>query len=386
VIALDDWIDKEARFAVGAMLRAVSATNLVKERPGFGQRVVPRPGSVLASPIPAAYDPDPDYFFHWFRDSAIIIDALRVAQAEGFEKQTTVERLREFVDFHQALRKLDGREFARRGRFREKVQASFLQYVRPDHELATVFSETVLGEARVNPDGTLDFTQWARPQNDGPALQVLTLTRWRDARTDLDDALQAAMLDLVMGDLDFTQTHATERSFDIWEEESGYHYYTQLVQAEALARGAELLEDRGDAIRARACRSLVGELGPRLEAYWSAEYGHYRSRTGVVGGVPGKALDIAVILGVLHAGRTLGAHSVLDPKAQATLTALEDLFGAEYPVNQARPADQGPAIGRYATDTYYGGNPWYLATLAAAEFYFKLAIALLSGAPLAEAD
>jgi glucoamylase len=386
VIALDGWIDEEAHFAVGAMLRAVSATNLVKERPGFGQRVVPRPGSVLASPIPAAYDPDPDYFFHWFRDSAIIIDALRVAQAEGFEKQTTVERLREFVDFHQALRKLDGREFARRGRFREKVQASFLQYVRPDHELATVFGETVLGEARVNPDGTLDFTQWARPQNDGPALQVLTLTRWRDARTDLDDALQAAMLDLVMGDLDFTQTHATERSFDIWEEESGYHYYTQLVQAEALARGAELLEDRGDAIRARACRSLVGELGPRLEAYWSAEYGHYRSRTGVVGGVPGKALDIAVILGVLHAGRTMGAHSVLDPKAQATLTALEDLFGAEYPVNQARPADQGPAIGRYATDTYYGGNPWYLATLAAAEFYFKLAIALLSGAPLAEAD
>ena len=386
MIALDDWIDKEARFAVGAMLRAVSATNVVKERPGFGQRVVPRPGSVLASPIPAAYDPDPDYFFHWFRDSAIIIDALRVAQAEGFEKQTTVERLREFVDFHQALRKLDGREFARRGRFREKVQASFLQYVRPDHELATVFGETVLGEARVNPDGTLDFTQWARPQNDGPALQVLTLTRWRDARTDLDDALQAAMLDLVMGDLDFTQTHATERSFDIWEEESGYHYYTQLVQAEALARGAELLENRGDAIRARACRSLVGELGPRLEAYWSAEYGHYRSRTGVVGGVSGKALDIAVILGVLHAGRTLGAHSVLDPKAQATLTALEDLFGAEYPVNQARPADQGPAIGRYATDTYYGGNPWYLATLAAAEFYFKLAIALLSGAPLAEAD
>ena len=386
MIALDDWIDKEARFAVGAMLRAVSATNVVKERPGFGQRVVPRPGSVLASPIPAAYDPDPDYFFHWFRDSAIIIDALRVAQAEGFEKQTTVERLREFVDFHQALRKLDGREFARRGRFREKVQASFLQYVRPDHELATVFGETVLGEARVNPDGTLDFTQWARPQNDGPALQVLTLTRWRDARTDLDDALQAAMLDLVMGDLDFTQTHATERSFDIWEEESGYHYYTQLVQAEALARGAELLENRGDAIRARACRSLVDELGPRLEAYWSAEYGHYRSRTGVVGGVSGKALDIAVILGVLHAGRTLGAHSVLDPKAQATLTALEDLFGAEYPVNQARPADQGPAIGRYATDTYYGGNPWYLATLAAAEFYFKLAIALLSGAPLAEAD
>ncbi len=385
MIALDDWIDKEAHFAVGAMLRAVSATNLVKERPGFGQRVVPGRGSVLASPIPAAYDPDPDYFFHWFRDSAIIIDALRVADLERLKTQVAVERLREFVDFNQALRKLDGRAFVHRGRFREKVQRSFLQYVRPDDEIAAVFGDAVLADARVNPDGTLDFTRWARPQNDGPALQVLTLTRWRDARTDLDDALQAAMLDLVIGDLDFIRAHATEHSFDIWEEEAGYHYYTQLVQAEALVRGAQWLEERGDAMRARACRSLVDELKPRLDAYWSAEYGHYRSRTGVVGGVPGKALDIAVILGVLHAGRANGAHSVLDPKAQATLTALEDLFDAEYPVNQERPADQGPALGRYAKDTYFGGNPWYLATLAAAEFYFKLAIALRLGAPLAEA-
>ena len=384
--ALDDWIDQEARFAASAMLRGVSATDLVKERPGFGQRVVPQRGSVLASPIPAAYDPDPDYFFHWFRDSAIIIDALRVAQAEEFEKQTTVERLREFVDFNRSLRELDGRELIRHARFRKEVQPSFLQYVRPDDELAAVFGGAVLGEARVNPDGTLDFTRWARPQNDGPALQVLTLMRWRDTLTDPDDALQAAMLDLVIADLDFIRTHVNEHSFDIWEEESGYHYYTQLVQAEALARGAELFEEREDAIRARACRSLVGELRPRLDAYWSAEYAHYRSRTGVVGGVPRKVLDIAVILGVLHAGRTMGAHSVLDPKVQATLTALEDLFGAEYPVNQARPDDQGPAIGRYARDAYYGGNPWYLATLAAAEFYFKLAIALRSGAPLAKAD
>ena len=37
-------------------------------------------------------------------------------------------------------------------------------------------------------------------------------------------------------------------------------------------------------------------------------------------------------------------------------------------------------MGRYATDRYYGGNPWYLATLAGAEFYFKLATELRSGA------
>ena len=36
----------------------------------------------------AAYDPDPDYFFHWYRDSALVMDALRllrgdVPQADG---------------------------------------------------------------------------------------------------------------------------------------------------------------------------------------------------------------------------------------------------------------------------------------------------------------
>jgi glucoamylase len=102
----------------------------------------------------------------------------------------------------------------------------------------------------------------------------------------------------------------------------------------------------------------------------------------VAGRVPEKALDISVILGVLHAGRAKGAHSVLDPRAQATLTALEDLFDAEYPINHQRSPDRGPAMGRYARDVYYGGNPWYLATLAAAEFYFKLAIAMQSGAEM----
>jgi glucoamylase len=194
------------------------------------------------------------------------------------------------------------------------------------------------------------------------------------------------MLELVVGDLPFIRSRATERSFDIWEEESGYHYYTQLVQAEALASGAEWLAEMGDGIRARNCRSIAGELNASLGAHWSAADGYYRSRIGVIGGGPSKALDIAVILGVLHAGRGAGTHGVLDPRAQATLAALEDLFDAEYALNHQRPPDRAPAIGRYAKDAYYGGNPWYLATLAAAEFYFKLAIALKSGAELAVTD
>ncbi len=380
---LDEWIAGEARFAARAMAGAISATHLVKDRTGFGQRGIPRLGSVLASPVPGAYDPDPDYFFHWFRDSAIVVDALRVALAERFLESAAIVRLSEFVEFSLSLRVLNGQEFLRQGNFRRMVQPSFLQYVRPDAEIEAVSGEAALAEARVNPDGALDFIRWPRPQLDGPALRALALLRWRRQWPDVDATLLGAIQKLVADDLTFTLSHAHDPSFDIWEEERGYHYYTQLVQAEALAQGADWLAAVGQDASARACRVAVRDLAVRLDAFWNCASGFYHSRAGVVGGAAGKDLDIAVVLAVLHAGRTSGAHSVLDPGAQATLTLLEELFEGQYAINRSRPPGRGPAMGRYATDAYYSGGAYFFATLGAAEFYFTLASALLSGATMA---
>ena len=373
---LEEWIRGEARVAARAMASAISATHLVKERPGFGQRVVPRPGSVLASPVLAAYDPDPDYFFHWFRDSAIVIDALRVALDQGFLEKAAIVRFREFVEFSVSLRDLNGQEFLHIDDFKEKVRPSFLQYLRPDAEIAAVSGEGALAEVRVNPDGTLDFTRWPRPQLDAPALRVLAVLRWRRQWPHLDAALLAAMRKLLAGDLIFILSHAHDPSFDIWEEELGYHYYTLLVQAEALVQGADWFAVDGQGESALACRHTAHDLSSRLDAFWNDGAGFYRSRTGVEGGDPGKDLDVAVILAVLHTGRTRGAHSVLDTGAQATLTALEALFEDQYVINRNRPGERGPAMGRYASDTYYSGGAYYFATLGAAEFYFTLALEL----------
>ena len=57
-----------------------------------------------------------------------------------------------------------------------------------------------------------------------------------------------------------------------------------------------------------------------------------------------------------------------DEKLKATLAKLEVWFGALYPINKDRA---GPALGRYAEDSYYGGGAWYAATLAAAEFCYR---------------
>jgi glucoamylase len=382
---LDAWIEEEASVSAREMLRAISATDAIKERPGFGQRVVPLPGSVLASPVLAAYDSDPDYFFHWFRDAAIVIDALRVAFVEGWLKSEALDRFREFVGFNQSLSRLDGREFLAQRNFRDKVQPSFVQYLRSDAEIAAVREDAVQAEVRMNADGTLDFTRWSRPQNDGPPLRALALLRWR-VQPGLNADLREAVRELIVADIDFTLARVDQPNFDIWEEERGFHYFTQLVQAEALGRGGEWLAEAGDAARAHACRAAAHEIASRLDALWDPKSGCYRSRTRIANGDPRKTLDIAVILATLHARRASGTHSVLDPRAQATLAVLEDLFDAEYDINRRRPAGQGPAVGRYSDDAYYSGGAYYFSTLAAAEFYFKLAAALHAGAEFPATD
>jgi glucoamylase len=187
------------------------------------------------------------------------------------------------------------------------------------------------------------------------------------------------MARLIKADLAFTLAWLNQPSFDIWEEESGRHYFTLLVQAQALAQAAEWLSGCGQGGRARTCTNAGEGVLTRLDSFWDDARGFYRSRTDVENGAGGKDLDIAVILGVTHAGRSGGRHSVLDPRAQATLANLEEMFEAEYAINRDRPAGTGPALGRYANDTYYSGGAYYFATLAAAEFYFTLAEALQSG-------
>src|SRR5690242_21698065 len=70
---LGAWIAQQAQRSALAMERAISATHLVRTREAFGQTVVPAKGSVLASPEIAEWNPEPDYFFHWLRDSAIVM-------------------------------------------------------------------------------------------------------------------------------------------------------------------------------------------------------------------------------------------------------------------------------------------------------------------------
>src|SRR5947209_1011238 len=108
---LEEWIEGRSEFCATAMAGAISATHLKRSRPAFGQAVIPAIGSVLASPVIADWDPEPDYFFHWIRDSAVVMRTV-VELMEDAATEPARRRWRghfdDFVRFSLALRDLDG--------------------------------------------------------------------------------------------------------------------------------------------------------------------------------------------------------------------------------------------------------------------------------------
>jgi len=384
VEALAEWMARQYRFSSTAMLRAISATELVKERRGFGQTIRPLPGSVLASPEIASYDPDPDYFFHWLRDSALVMDALRVLVVDLTLKPEALAHVDDFVKFSLSLCRLDGGDFVKRADFGARIDPASRALARSESELSQIVGDRVLGEPRFNPDGTLDIIKWGRPQHDGPALRALTLLRYCQPGAFGDHLDRASMTELLERDLDFTLEHWREACFDLWEETFGHHYHTRLVQCAALTDGSAWMATCGDTARAHSYHLAAQEIGRCLDAHFDRDRGIYLSRAK---GAPDaadfpdvKRLDIAVILAVIQAARPEGPHSVVDPQTLATLTRLETLFDEEYKINRESAAEHAPAMGRYAGDVYFSGGAYYFSTLGAAQFYFSFAEAVSRGA------
>jgi len=269
---LEAWIAGQARHSVTAMERAISATQLVRHREAFGQVVVPAPGSVLASPVIADWDPEPDYFFHWVRDSAIVMRSvaeLMQDSASDPERDHWCRHFEDFIRFSLAICDLDGAAFASSSRHREMTHRDYRKFLRPDAELCKLMGETLLGEPRFNADGTIDFLRWSRPQYDGPALRALACLRYLAAGGQASEALQR----LLRLDLDFTLRYADRRCIGPWEEsgQNAHHYYVALVQLGAIVHGRAWVGDTADDV----WRAAEHRLRAGLERHWSQRHGVY---------------------------------------------------------------------------------------------------------------
>jgi glucoamylase len=357
-----EWLERRRRGAARALRRAVSATDLSFERPGFGRLVRPAPGSILASPRGAHWDPEPDYFHHWTRDAAIALRAIPDAiaaepDAAGFWRQAASDHIR----FSLAIS-----EPSRSALAANPIAASTLpshrQYLRPDDELRALTGEAWLGEPRFAPDGAPDLERWSGPQDDGPALRATALIGVLETLPELNGPEAET---LIARDLSYTASVAGRACFGPWEEAPMRRTtFTLIAQWDALERGALWFERRGRdgaKLHAAATRTeaLINEAADSASGGWRESIE-----------APEGDLDAATILAILHAGRTSGPFAISSPRTRATVSALETTFAKLYPFNRGRSV---PGIGRWAGDTFIGGNPWYPVTLGFAELHYRIA-------------
>ncbi|HWM86366.1 MAG TPA: glycoside hydrolase family 15 protein [Kofleriaceae bacterium] len=345
---LDRWISRQEQRSWQHLLRNISPA---EPKVAGG----PRPARGIV--VGALSKKDPDYYFHWIRDSSNVMRIVIEASASGrpYARPDRLSGLmRDFLDL-----------------------TARLQATRSAHGL---------GEPRFTVEGKADTLPWSRPQFDGPALRALTVTRYLRLLDERGGGADARALQILMTDLDFVAEVWPRRGFDLWEEYNAENYHTRLVQLAALEKGAAYLAGHGlEAERVARYRRAAAQLEPLLDDHWDPARGFLRSQLVIVAtdGYTAKKtdLDSAVVVAVMEADRDAPAHSVLDDRVQATVAVLEDLFRRTYPINARR--DVGLGYGRYQGDVYYGGNPWFLITAYYAELYYRLARRLQEGSELA---
>ncbi len=349
------WLEQESAIAERLLFRNISPAGTAA-------------GVVIASP----QNQNPNYFRHWTRDAGLTMD----------------------VVYRLSLRSKD---------FKKKVLLNDLLHDYARFSRSNQLSAG-LGEPIFETDGTPFLGPWGRPQNDGPAIRASVLTQWANTLLDQGE-LEFVKNELFSGklpvntvikaDLEYVSNHWNEPCFDLWEEVKAKHFYTKMVQRKALILGAKLARRMNDPYAADWYDMQARKLEASILEHVYQPSGK-RDRKGRddfilasldwTEGLNSKHsnLDVAVLLGVLH-GHQGSFLNYSNPQIQKTFNLLESTFSELYPINK-KFQQLPPAIGRYSEDIYAGtnfdgGNPWVLATLAAAEYGYRLANEMVSKNP-----
>ncbi len=326
---LESWIEFQEKASWEKLLKNISPAGAA-------------PGVVIASPQRV----NPDYFFHWVRDAALVMD---VVMEEN--RMHPSAKLQKFID----------------------------QYIAFSHYIQTKDAISGLGEPKYFVDGRGYTGPWGRPQDDGPALRSLYIIRHTHdllrkgmKPSELEYLYKAELpaQSLIKRDLEYIAHRWREPNFDLWEEVFGTHFYTLMAIRQALTEGAELafvLNDEAAGSYYQWQASLVDDHLKRF-----IQNNHFVNTIDFAGGLNYKHsnLDTSILLAFHHVGET-SVFKLQDVKLKNTIRLLENAFNRVYPLNQR--GISAVALGRYPEDQYYGGNPWILTTLAVAEYYYRLA-------------
>lgn len=225
-----------------------------------------------------------------------------------------------------------------------------------------------LAEPKFHVNKTAFTGPWGRPQRDGPPLRATALTIYANWLIANGQTSQAAntVWPVIANDLGYAVRYWNQTGFDLWEEVSGSSFFTLSATHRALAEGAALATKLGKTCD--GCAAAAPQVLCFLQSFWTGSY--IDSNINVNDGRTGK--DVNSIISSIHTfdPESKCTDSTFQPcssRALANHKAVTDSFRSVYGINSGIPQGRAVAVGRYAEDVYFRGNPWYLATTAAAE-------------------
>lgn len=228
-----------------------------------------------------------------------------------------------------------------------------------------------LGEPKFNVNLTEFTGSWGRPQRDGPALRATALTIY--ANWLVENGARAQAVDdvwpVISKDLAYTVKYWNRTGYDLWEEINGSSFFTLSASHRALVEGAALAETLGKTCT--DCAVSHPKILCFMQSFWAD--GYIDANINVNDGRTGK--DVNSIISSIHtfdpeAACSDATFQPCSARALANHKAVVDSFRTIYGVNEGIPSGRAAAVGRYSEDVYYDGNPWYLATNAAAELLY----------------
>ncbi|KAK1997637.1 family 15 glycosyl hydrolase [Colletotrichum falcatum] len=296
-------------------------------------------GIVIASPDKV----DPPYFYTWTRDAGLVFKAVVDIFTNSYDAS---------------------------------LQTNIQNYIASQARLQGVSNPSGglgdgqgLGEPKFEVDLRPYTGDWGRPQRDGPALRAIAIigyAKWLVANG-YSSTASSVLWPVIRNDLNYVAQYWNQTGFDLWEEVRGSSFFTVASQHRALVEGSALARSLGQSCN--ACDAIAPQVLCFLGRFWNPA-GNFMVAN--INGNGRSGRDANVILASIHnfdaaAACDAATFQPCSDKALASHKVVMDSFRTIYAINNGIAQSDAISVGRYPEDSYYGGNPWYLNTLAAAE-------------------
>ncbi|CAI0652044.1 unnamed protein product [Colletotrichum noveboracense] len=296
-------------------------------------------GIVIASPDKT----DPPYFYTWTRDAGLVFKAVVDIFTNSYDAnlQTNIQ------NYIASQARLQG----------------------VSNPSGSLSDGSGLGEPKFEVNLTPYTGAWGRPQRDGPALRAIAIigyAKWL-VKNGYSSTASSVLWPVIRNDLNYVAQYWNQTGFDLWEEVQGSSFFTVASQHRALVEGSALAKSLG--LSCNSCDAIAPQVLCFLGRFWSPS-GNFMVAN--INGNGRSGRDANVILASIHnfdpaAACDAATFQPCSDKALASHKVVVDSFRTIYTINNGIAQSAAIAVGRYPEDSYYGGNPWYLNTLAAAE-------------------